>query len=71
MELAHGDIIYLSPLFIHPGSDYERKAAECNIRPLDDAEIKRQMQLIKGGLRFPTDESLPKISTYDVREFIY
>ncbi len=71
MPLDHGDIIYLSPLYIHPGSDYEEKARAFRVRALTWEEMKRQIRLIREGLRDASPAERPKISIYDVREFVY
>jgi hypothetical protein len=71
MPLGREDIIYLSPLYIHPGSDYEEKARAFRIRALAPHELKRQIHLIREGLRFASSVERPRISIYDVREFVY
>jgi len=71
MPLGREDIIYLSPLYIHPGSDYEEKARAFRIRALAPHELKRQIHLIREGLRFAPSVERPRISIYDVREFVY
>jgi len=71
MPLDREDIIYLSPLYIHPGSDYEEKARASGIRPLTQQELKHQIRRIREGLRFASSAERPRISLYDVREFVY
>lgn len=71
MPLDSGDIIYLSPLWVPPQSDYERQARADNVAPLDWAELKQQIALLRAGLRYSRHAVRPKISIYDVREFIY
>ncbi|HXF06219.1 MAG TPA: radical SAM protein [Blastocatellia bacterium] len=71
MPLDGDDIIYLSPLWIPPHSDYERQARADNVAPLDYAELKQQIALLRAGLRYSRQAARPKISIYDVREFIY
>lgn len=70
MPLGRGDIIYFSPLFPSPDSEYRQRAAEEGIRALTDAERRAQLDAIRSGLRFPKNEQ-PKISLYDIREFVY
>ncbi len=71
MPLDRRDIIYLSPLYIHPGSDYEEKARASGIRALTPPEMWHQIRRIREGLRFVSSVERPKISLYDVREFVY
>lgn len=71
MPLDSGDIIYLSPLWVPPQSDYERQARADGVAPLDYAEMKQQIALLRAGLRYSRQAARPKISIYDVREFIY
>ncbi len=71
MPLTAGDIIYFSPFVDHPGSEYNRLAAQAGIRPLTDAEIASQEAAIRAGLRFRDPAHPPQCSKYDIREFIY
>jgi radical SAM superfamily enzyme YgiQ (UPF0313 family) len=71
MPLDSGDIVYLSPLWVHPQSDYMRQAQAEGIRPLGDAELKEQISRLRAGLRFSPRARGPRVSIYDVREFIY
>jgi len=70
MSLRQGDIIYFSPLYEEPTSAYAQRAAEARIRSLTDRERHEQLTAIRSGLRFPSD-SQPKVSLYDIREFVY
>jgi len=70
LPLGEGDLIYFSPLVIHPGSGYARWAEASGIRPLTEEEMREQEAAIKAGLRF-TGPSKPKLSTYNIREFLY
>lgn len=71
MPLDREDILYLSPLYVHPGSDYEEKARAFGIRALTPQELKHQIQRIREGLRFASSADRPRVSLYDVREFVY
>ncbi|MCS7157112.1 MAG: radical SAM protein [Blastocatellia bacterium] len=71
MPLGREDIIYLSPLYVHPGSDYEEKARAFGIRALTPQELKQQIRRIREGMRFASSLERPRISLYDVREFVY
>jgi hypothetical protein len=70
MRLDSGDILYLSPLAAEPDSPYRQQEREAGIHPLTEAEIDRQLQTLKGGLRFEPGKR-PKIAVYDIRDFIY
>lgn len=71
MPLDRGDILYLSPLYVHPGSDYEEKARAFGLRALTPQELKHQIRRIREGLRFASSAERPRVSLYDVREFVY
>lgn len=70
LPLDEDDFIYFSPLVEREDWDYGRRLAEEGIRPLGDAEMWAQMEQIRGGLRFAAAES-PRVSVYDIREFVY
>jgi hypothetical protein len=67
MPLDHGDLLYFSDLVEEPGTPYPLLAVQHGIRALDRAERAAQRNLIRSGLS-PGDV---KISSYDVREFVY
>lgn len=67
MQLGQGDLIYFSDLVEEPGTSYPLKAAQRAIRPLDADERAAQRAAIRRGLKLDG----PKISNYDVREFVY
>lgn len=69
MDLGAGDILYLSDLVEVPGTAYPALASTAGIRALTPAERAAQRQAIREGLR--STGTPPKISRYDVREFVY
>ncbi|MFQ6016280.1 MAG: radical SAM protein [Anaerolineae bacterium] len=71
MGLGEGDIVYFSRFVDHPGSEYARRAAAQGIRPLTREEVQEQTRRIKAGFIFPDPARPPKVSVYDIREFIY
>lgn len=71
LPLDEDDFIYLSPLVEQEGWDYGRRMTEEEILPLSDEQVCEQMEQIRGGLRFAEDEESPKMSVYDIREFVY
>jgi hypothetical protein len=68
LGLDASDILYFSPFVDEPGSEYDALTSAAGVRPLTGEEIQDQGRAIRAGLRFV---ALPRISTYDVREFIY
>lgn len=71
MPLDENDLIYFSELVDHPGSEYSALAREATIRPLTIGEIEQQMTQMRAGFRFRRADRAPKVSYYDIREFIY
>ncbi|MBI4787509.1 MAG: radical SAM protein [Chloroflexi bacterium] len=71
LPLDSGDLIYFSELVDYPGSQYSALAREADIQPLAIDEIEQQIKQLRAGFRFNDKEHTPKISYYDVREFIY
>jgi len=69
LPLDAGDLVYLSAFVEHPYSDYERAAREAGIRPLGPVEIHHQIRRLREGLRFGSRG--PRVSRYDIAEFIY
>lgn len=70
MNLGRGDILYFSPLYEEYTVEYAQRAAAVGIRSLTDQERHEQLIAIRTGLRFSGD-SRPKVSLYDIREFVY
>jgi hypothetical protein len=69
MQLGAGDLLYFSDLVEEPGTPYPALAASQSIRPLTPDERAAQRRIIRDQLVFAG--SPPKISNYDVREFVY
>lgn len=69
MHLSTGDLLYFSDLVEQPLTRYPALAEEHSIRALTPIELVEQRQAIRDGLRFTHDP--PKVSTYDIREFVY
>ncbi|MEK7325609.1 MAG: radical SAM protein, partial [Chloroflexota bacterium] len=69
MQLGAGDLLYFSDLVEEPGTLYPMLAASHAIRPLTPGERTAQRQTIREQLVFAG--SPPKISNYDIREFVY
>ena len=71
MPLDSDDLVYFSELVDYPGSEYSVRAREAGIRPLSIEEIEHQMAQMRAGFQFANKENSPKVSYYDIREFIY
>lgn len=84
LPLDEHDLIYLSELVDFPGSTYGELAAAAGIEPLTYEEIQEQMSTLRSELRthrtLPEQEpsapaappfKTPRVSWYDIREFVY
>jgi hypothetical protein len=69
LELGAADLIYFSEFVAAPAQPYGQIAARDKIEPLTAAQARAQRSEIEAGLRFPGLP--PRVSTYDIREFIY
>ena len=69
MPLGADDIIYFSPFFEQPDSEYGELARQSGIRPLSPAETAQQ----EAGMRDALRQFNPavQLSRYDIREFVY
>ena len=70
MPLDKGDLLYFSDLVVSPDMPYAQQAAAPDLQPLDFAALRAQERAIRQGLRFPSGQG-PRISRYDIREFVY
>lgn len=71
MPLGKGDILYLSELITSPEMAYAQDALRAGLEPLTRAECFAQGEAIVQGLRFLAVGNAPRISRYDIREFVY
>ncbi|MDE3090788.1 MAG: radical SAM protein [Chloroflexota bacterium] len=71
MPLDENDLVYFSELIDYPGSEYSARAREAGISPLSIEQIEQQMARMRAAFQFARKESSPKVSYYDIREFIY
>jgi radical SAM superfamily enzyme YgiQ (UPF0313 family) len=69
MGLGAGDFVYFSEFVEPPDSEYSAQAAADGVERLTPAEMHAQMDTIRAGLSFAGPP--PKVSVYDIREFIY
>ncbi len=71
MPLDENDLVYFSELVDYPGSEYSARAKEAGIHPMSIEEIEHQMAQMRAAFQFANKENSPKVSYYDIREFIY
>nr|MBN1229750.1 radical SAM protein [Anaerolineae bacterium] len=71
MRLDSGDFLYFSELVTTENLPYTLSADTYGIRPLSPDECQRQTAGIRRHLRFDGKSSSPRISRYDVLDFIY
>lgn len=71
LPLDEHDLIYLSELVDFPNSAYSQLAADAGIPPMSDQEIAEQMQVLHDAFKFRFASHAPRVSSYDVREFVY
>ncbi len=71
LPLDQNDLIYFSEMIDHPKSEYTALMRQANIRPLTIGEIDHQMTMMRAGFEFHNPQHAPKISYYDIREFMY
>jgi molybdenum cofactor biosynthesis enzyme MoaA len=71
MPLDENDLVYFSELVDYAGSEYSALASKAGIRSLSIEEIEHQMAEMRAGFGFAEREHAPKVSYYDIREFIY
>jgi radical SAM superfamily enzyme YgiQ (UPF0313 family) len=71
LPLERGDLIYFSELVDYAHSEHSALLREAGIRPLTLSEIEHQIALMRAGLQWANFDVAPKVSYYDIREFIY
>jgi hypothetical protein len=69
LPLGAGDIVYLSPFVMHPGSPYAERAAADGLEDLDEAERAAQ----DAALRTAARRAVPaaRVARYHIDEFVY
>lgn len=71
LPLDGEDLVYFSELVDYAGSSYSALARSAGIRPLSIPEIEQQVAQMRTGFHFDQGALAPRISYYDVREFVY
>ncbi|MFN2322608.1 MAG: radical SAM protein [Trueperaceae bacterium] len=64
-----GDVVYLSPFVVHPGSGYAERAAGDGVQPLEPSAIAEQYRVLRAAAR----DLAPRtpVARYDIDEFVY
>ena len=70
MGLGVGDILYFSPFLESTSMEYSLRAAEAGIGSLTEQERESQLNAIRCALNFKELQK-PKVSLYDIKEFVY
>jgi Radical SAM superfamily len=71
LPLDENDLIYLSELVDFPNSIYSQRAAAAGIPPMELEEIEGQRQILQDAFCFRDRAHAPRVSAYDIREFVY
>ncbi len=71
LPLGRGDYVYLSPLIIYSGGQYDSLALLDNITPLTPAQIDAQEQAVRAALRVGAHYVSPSVARYDLEAFTY
>ncbi len=71
MTLEEGDFIYFSDFFPQEGTPYEKIAEQESITAMSYEEVRRQESGIRDRLIYRDPKTGPKITRYDIREFLY
>jgi radical SAM superfamily enzyme YgiQ (UPF0313 family) len=69
LPLTAGDIVYLSPFVVQPGSPYEARAAAEGLAPLDEGERTAQLASLRAAARRAAP--LARVALYPIDEFVY
>ena len=69
LELGTGDVVYLSPFVVHPGSGYAERAAADGVAPLDAAARTAQYATLRAAARAAAPRT--PVARYDIDEFVY
>lgn len=69
LPLGAGDLVYLSPFVLQPGSAYAGRAAEGRVLPLSEAAAARQYRELLAGARARAGTA--KVALYHIDEFVY
>lgn len=71
LPLDEQDLVYLSELVEPPHGEYARQMAAARLTPLSPEQMQLQREALRSGLEGPPERRGPKVTTYDLREFVY
>lgn len=71
MGLDRDDIVYLSELVVTDNLPYAKQALDADLTPLSASQCSQQGSDIVNRLDFPDRQHRPRISRYDIRDFVY
>ncbi|MBI4671900.1 MAG: radical SAM protein [Chloroflexi bacterium] len=71
LGLDSNDLIYFSELVDYPGSTYAEYARQAGLHALSAQEMQAQQAQMRAGFVLGDAKHAPKISYYDLREFVY
>jgi hypothetical protein len=69
LPLESGDLVYLSPFVVQPGSAYAARAAADGLRPLTPAERAGQYARMRDAARSAAPAA--RVALYHIDEFVY
>lgn len=69
LPLGRGDLVYLSPFVVHPGSAYAARAIQDGTAPLGEAERGAQYRALRDRARAAAPEA--RVALYHIDEFVY
>lgn len=69
LALDAGDVVYLSPFVVHPGSGYDERARAEGVAPLDPAATTAQYRALRTAARAAAPRT--PVARYDIDEFVY
>lgn len=74
LPLDGRDVIYLSPFVEEAASEYTQVAEEEGVEPLSENEILEEVRRLWQGIEaiaWTANQGRPRVTLYDIREFIY
>ncbi len=71
LPLEREDIVYFSELVVTPHMPYAREAVRAGLRALTPREQAEQQRAMLAGVPWAHRKPGPRISRYDIREFVY
>jgi hypothetical protein len=69
LRLGPGDLVYLSPFVVQPGSSYEARATADGLEPLTPAERSAQVAELRAAARAAAPTA--RVALYPIDEFVY